>query len=171
MSDQSRVWPFDDADEHDPLAALRIPVTDPYPRWRYIAAFDGESHVRPTGHESAQLASFIDQYKAYWFTDSYQAELLGRPLDADGGCTTVIFHKWGADDWSYRLDSWERWPFWVPVAPCCRGGEFDYRKVPGPLPLIAVMDRIHSIGEMPSSHWQAWKATHPEIFYTRQETP
>lgn len=32
-------WPFDDADQHDPLAALRIPVVrNPYPRWKYEVA-------------------------------------------------------------------------------------------------------------------------------------
>lgn len=57
-------WPFDDADQHDPLAALRIPVTGAYPHHGYLAAYAGQAEPllhwpRPDGAEAAALASYI----------------------------------------------------------------------------------------------------------------
>jgi len=159
----TQAWPFGtDADEDDPLTALRIPVTGQHPGWRYIATFDRESEARPTEAEAAQLASYIEQYKDYFFNDWYKAKLLERPLDVDA--VTRIFHKWGEDDWSYRVVTWEYGPFWVPAAPRLRGGQYDDSKL-GPLPLVQVMDRDHQMhSEYPSKSWAAWKASHPEIF-------
>ncbi|GLP64300.1 hypothetical protein TUSST3_09200 [Streptomyces sp. TUS-ST3] len=158
-------WPFGtDADEHDPLTKLRIPVTGQHPMWRYIATFDRESEARPTDLEAAQLASYIEQYKDYFFNDCYKAKLLERPLDVDA--VTRIFHKWGEGDWSYRVVTWDYGPFWVPVAPRSRGGRFDTAKL-GPLTLVQVMDRDkHMHTEYPSKDWLDWKAAHPEVFPT-----
>lgn len=155
-------WPYD-AKRDDPLAKLRIPVASAYPEWRYILVFDRESEKRPTDLEAQQLASFIEQYKRYFFNDWYIGKLEERPFDCDA--VTKVFHKWGDDDWSYRVVTWERGPFWVPVAPRLRGGEYDYPQVTGPMNLLAVMDRTHGVGaEYPSNHWLEWKAAHPEVF-------
>jgi hypothetical protein len=91
-------WPFD-ADRGDPLTAMRIAVTSSHPMWAYLVAFDQQSEARPTDHESALLASYLDEYKSYWYNDSYRLRMEARPLDVDGGANGVIFHKWAADDW------------------------------------------------------------------------
>jgi hypothetical protein len=52
----------------------------------------------------------------------------------------------------------------VPVAPRQRGGEYDVKPWPGPMTLVQVMDRIHTIGDEPMKHWVDWKAAHPEVF-------
>jgi len=161
MDANAEGWPYD-ADEHDPLTKLRIPVTSAYPRWRYTATFDRESEVRPTDAEARQLASFIEEYREYFFNETYKAKLSKRPFDTDA--KTVIFHKWAEDDWSYRRDSWEYGPFWVPVFPGQRGGQYDAPNWRAPLTLVQVMDRIHTIGDEPSKRWLDWKASHPEVF-------
>jgi hypothetical protein len=158
-------WPFGtDADRDDPLTALRVPVTGTFPGWKYVACFDRESEVRPTDGEARMLASFIQEYLHQWFNERYIAKLAERALDVDSCNNTVIFHKWAEDDWSYRLWSWQYGPFWVPVAPRLRGGEYDYPKCAGPLSLLQVMDRKHTIGDEPLSHWSEWKAAHADIF-------
>lgn len=160
-------WPFGaDAAEHDPLTKLRIPVTGTHPEWRYIATFDRDSEARPTDLEALQLASYIEQYKVYFFGADgwYKRKLEERPLDVDA--VTRIFHKWGDDDWSYRIETWRSGPFWVPMAPRSRGGQYDTVKV-GPLTLVQVMDRDkHMHTEYPSKKWAEWKAAHPEVFPT-----
>lgn len=158
-------WPYD-ADQHDPLTALRIPVTSFVPRWKYAATFDRESEARPTDREAAQLASFIDEYRDHWFNDTWKARLAERPFDIDGGNPTKIFHKWADGDWSYRVVTWEYGPTWVPVFPRLRGTNLDDRpNWKGPMPLVEVMDRIYTIGdEPPSQHWLDWKAAHPDVF-------
>lgn len=156
-------WPYD-ADRTDPLTELRIPVTGQFPDWRYIACFDRESEARPTELEAAQLASYIEQYKVYFFgADSwYKRKLEEKPFDTDA--VTRIFHKWGEGDWSYRVVTWEYGPFWVPEAPRLRGGQHDDAKV-GTLTLVQAMDRDkHMHTEYPSRDWAAWKAAHPEAF-------
>lgn len=153
-------WPYD-ADRDDPLTQLRIPVTSAYPEWRYTACFDRDSEQRPTEQEAAQLASYIEEYREYFFNDWYKAKLSERPFDCDA--KTVIFHKWGDGDWSFRRDSWQYGPFWVPVAPRLRGGEHDYEKATGPMTLEQVMDYAHDIYP---DRWLKWKAAHPEVFGT-----
>ncbi|MET8985878.1 hypothetical protein ABZW49_10555 [Nonomuraea wenchangensis] len=155
-------WPYD-ADQHDPLTKLRIPVTSFAPRWRYTACFDRESEVRPTDREAQQLASFIEEYREYFFNETYKAKLSERPFDTDA--VTRVFHKWADDDWSYRTVTWEYGPFWVPVFPRLRGTNLDDRPDwEGPMTLVQVMDRIHTIGDEPMKHWLDWKAAHPEVF-------
>ncbi|WP_435609999.1 hypothetical protein [Streptomyces sp. C10-9-1] len=159
-------WPFGaDADEHDPLTALRIPVTSWSPSWRYIAAFDRASEERPTDAEAAMLASYIEEYKEYFFNDWYKAVLLQRPLDVDA--VTRVFHKWGPDDWSYRLVTWRNGPQWAPPGPHF-ASSYSQR---APYRLEAVMDRIHTLGEdQPARRWQKWKASHPDVFSPADET-
>ncbi|MEV0830856.1 MULTISPECIES: hypothetical protein [Streptosporangiaceae] len=154
-------WPYD-ADQHDSLTALRIPVTSEYPRWRYTATFDRESEVRPTDLEALQLASFIEEYREYFFNDTYKAKLSQRPFDTDA--VTKVFHKWADNDWSYRIVTWEYGPFWFPCRPRHRGTQYDDTKGFGPMALVQVMDRIHTIGDEPMKRWLDWKAAHPEIF-------
>jgi hypothetical protein len=144
-------WPYD-ADQDDPLTALRIPVTSLWPGWKYVATFDRDSAVRPTDAEAAILASFIAEYKAHWYFPHYSEKLLERPFDIDSGQVTTIFHKRGEDDWAYRVATWEYGPMLVPE-----------RSVPA-LPLVALMDRIHTIGDEPMGHWLEWKAAHPDVF-------
>ncbi len=169
----SPAWPFGtDADRDDPLTKLRIPVTGFNPGWRYIATFDRESEVRPTNLESRQLASYIEQYKVYFFGADgwYKRKLEERPLDVDA--VTRIFHKWAEGDWSYRVVTWEYGPFWVPAQPHMRGGEWDQTGL-GVHGLVGVMDRDHHMhSKYPNAHWAAWKASHPDVFPTvTEETP
>lgn len=159
----TKAWPYD-ADLDDPLTKLRIPVTSEYPQWRYIATFDRSSEARPTEQEAAQFSSYIEHYKDHFFGDGwYTRKLEERPFDIDA--VTRVFHKWAEDDWSYRIVTWEYGPFWVPVAPRLRGGEYDYSKIQGPLSLVEVMDRDKTIGDDgPVSWWVEWKSAHPEVF-------
>lgn len=155
-------WPFD-ADQHDPLTALRIAVTSSHPGWYYLVSFDSESPDRPTDTEAAMLASFLDEYKDHWYGDSsYRSRMERRPLDVDGGANGVIFHKWGPDDWGYRRHSYTRGHLFSVVPPALRGKYDD--GIPGPLSLAALMDRIHTIGDEPMPRWVAWKAARPEVF-------
>lgn len=164
-------WPYD-ADRDDPLTALRIPATSAYPTWRYIACFDRESEARPTDLEAAQLASYIEQYKVYFFGADgwYKRQLEEKPFDTDA--VTRVFHKWGDDDWSYRVVTWQYGPFWVPLAPGLRNSDYAARlyadkPAVGPLSLVQVMDRDkHMHTEYPSKDWAQWKAAHPEVFPT-----
>ncbi|MGW2920363.1 hypothetical protein ACWDBF_21230 [Streptomyces angustmyceticus] len=159
-------WPFDtDADRDDPLTALRIPVTGVYPLWNYIATFDRGS-ARPTDIEARMLASFIEEYKACYLDDldDYDKTAMAkRPLDISGAMTTT-FHKWGEDDWSYRIATRPYGPVWVPVAPHWRNGQNDGVEI-GPLPLEQVMDRCQQMRTGRSrKHWAEWKAARPEVF-------
>ena len=155
----ANAWPYD-ADQHDPLTALRIPVTSYSPDWWYIACFDRDSEVRPTDGEAAMIASYIEEYKEHSFIDWYKVKLLERPFDLD--TMTRVFHKWGENDWSYRVVTWQSGPFWVPVAPRLRGGEYDYPEVPGPMTLEQVM--AHTMVDKRMQNWTTWKAEHPDIF-------
>lgn len=158
-------WPYD-ADGDDPLAAMRIPVTSEFPSWRYIACFHRDSEARPTDTEAAMLISFAEEYKHHFFGDGpYRQKVDARALDVEERVVTRVFHKWGEGDWSYRIVTWEYGPFWVPVPPRQRGGEHDHPKIPGPLTLVQVMDRIHTFGDdKPMQHWLDWKRDHPEVF-------
>jgi hypothetical protein len=158
-------WPYD-ADQHDPLTKLRIPVVgSAWPQWYYIVAFDSgrldEENHRPTDLEAAQLRSFLDEYINHFYNASYKATLAERPFDIDGGAAGRIFRKWGEDDWGYRIRTWQYGPTYVPEHPRIRSRE---QNPVGPLTLVEVMDRIHTIGDKPMAHWAEWKAAHPEVF-------
>jgi hypothetical protein len=161
-------WPFGtDADEHDPLTAHRIAVTHSHPSWRYLVAFDRESEERPTDHEAALLASFLDEYKARWYYPSFIATMAERPLDVDGGANGVIFHKFGADDWGFRRHSFTRGYTWSVVWPRQRASylaEHPDAKDVHAFSLLELMDRIHTIVDHQSAHWVEWKAARPELF-------
>lgn len=164
-------WPFGtDAKQDDPLTALRIPVVDSFnPGWKYIAAYidvdtsrySWGSKERPTDAEAAMIASFIEEYKNYFFNDWYKGKLLERPLDVDSGCNTTVFIKYANDDWGFRRCSWIYGPTYVPMGP-----NHPDRGAPAPLTLEQVMDRSHTIGDGPMQHWLDWKAAHPDIFPT-----
>lgn len=153
-------WQYD-ADQHDPLTALRIPVVSAWPDWNYIVAFDRDSDERPTEAEAAMLASFLQQYIDYWYNGSYKARLAERPFDIDGGANGVVFRKYADGDWGYRRRTWTIGPSFVPEHP-----RFADRTL-GPLTLAQLMDRIHTgSDDKPSQRWTAWKAQHPEVFPT-----
>ncbi|QLJ01479.1 hypothetical protein HZZ00_10905 [Streptomyces sp. NEAU-sy36] len=181
MSASTQAWPFgSDAIQDDPLTALRIPVVGSFrPMWRYVAAYlntatpDTPDYLtvppfasmeRPTEAEAQMLASFIREYITHWFHEGYQGRLARRPLDVDSGCNTIIFVKYGPDDWGYGRVSWEYGPTFIPGPPRARGTEFDHPKHPGPLSLVQVMDLAHTICDEPMERWTRWKADHPEIF-------
>jgi hypothetical protein len=154
-------WPYD-ADRNDPLTDLRIPVTSSHPDWCYLVAFDRESAARPTDAEARMLASFREDYIAYWYNDSYKARMAERPFDMDGGANGVVFRKWATDDWGYRRRTWSVGPLYVPQSPA-----FADRAL-GPLSLAGLMDHIHSHGDKPSARWVQWKASHPDVFGGRR---
>lgn len=153
-------WPFGlDADQDDPLTALRIAVTSSHPNWCYIVGFDHTSPERPTDAEATMLASFLREYIAHWYNDSYKAKLAERPLDVDGGANGMIFRKYADSDWGYRRRTWDRGPMYVPESPAFADRRF------GPLTLSQLMDHIHSFADGgPSKRWVDWKAQHPEVF-------
>ncbi|MEV7770508.1 hypothetical protein [Kitasatospora sp. NPDC086791] len=158
-------WPFgDDADRNDLLTAHRIAVASPHARWNYILTFDHESEARPTHTETLILASFLAEYIDHWYDTLWKKRLAERPLDVDGGANGYTFHKYGDGDWGYRQRSWRRGPMFVPVRPSFRGHEYDDTNGLGPLTLVQVMDRIHTISKRPMQHWLDWKAAHPEVF-------
>lgn len=181
MSKTTAAWPFGtDAKQDDPLTALRIPVVGSFrPEWRYVAAYLNtampgvpdhlagppfSSVQRPTDREAAMLASFIREYLEHWFRDGYVVRLAERALDVDSGCNTVVFVKYGDDDWGYGRVSWEYGPTFVPGPPRSRGTQYEYVKTPGSLPLEQVMDLAHTVADKPMEHWTRWKAEHPEVF-------
>lgn len=165
-------WPFDtDALRDDPLTALRVPaVTSFNPTWKYVAAYlvptTGDlagppfgSNARPTDAEAKMLASFIQQYLHYFFRESYIRRLANRPLDVDSGCVTTVFIKYGDDDWGYRLSTWRYGPPFIPQPPTRTD------RTLGPLSLVQVMDRRHTMGEgEPMQNWLDWKTAHPDVF-------
>lgn len=159
-------WPYD-ADEHDPLTKLRIPVVgSAWPAWSYIVAFDcgrlDDEEFRPTGREAAMLRSFLDEYIARWCNDAW---LKKRPFDIDGVANGLVFRKWGEGDWGYRRRSWPARPTYVPEHPRIRGNSQLWESPPGPLTLVKVMDLIHMHGlNEPCEWWEKWKAAHPEVF-------
>ncbi|MEU1443100.1 hypothetical protein [Streptomyces mirabilis] len=174
-------WPFGtDADEKDPLTAMRIPVVGSFnPMWKYVAAYlntagDGPDYLqgppfasneRPTDAEAQMIASFIQAYIQHWFRESYQAKLARRLLDVDSGCKTIVFIKYGPDDWGYRVTEWQYGHTFVPPPPSYRERRPD-EDCGGPLTLEQVMDRKHTIVDEPMQHWLDWKAAHPEVFPT-----
>lgn len=151
-------WRYD-ADENDPLTALRIPVTSDYPDFHYTACFDRESRQRPTDAEARMIASFIEEYQSRWFGDgAWRQEQLAKPFDMD--CpTTTVFHKWAADDWSYRNRMWQAGPHWSPAGPRLRNTQYDTSRLKGPLSLLELMDAIAR-----GTVWDRWKADHPDVF-------
>ena len=161
MADTQTGWPYD-AVQDDPLTALRIPVVrSAHPEWNYIGAFDGSSLERPTDAEAATLASFLSEYVEHWYNDTWKLKMAGRPFDIDGGANGVVFRMYGEDDWGYRRRSWSMGPLYVPQSPRLR--EIDRSEL-GPLGLVRVMDRCHTIVDEIMPRWVEWKAQHPEVF-------
>lgn len=162
MPKSNPAWPYD-ADQRDPLTKLRIPVTSAHPKLRYIATLDRDSEARPTDLEAAQLASYIEQYKVQFFGADgwYKRKLEEKPFDIDA--VTRIFHKWGPDDWSYRIDTWVRGRYWLPVAPALRDREPDDLRSAMTLERTMDYDKgMHT--EYPNKAWADWKTERPEIF-------
>ncbi|MFE9855573.1 hypothetical protein [Streptomyces sp. NPDC005780] len=170
-------WPFgSDAKQDDPLTAFRIPVVTSFnPSWRYVAAYLGTSAdtgntfdppwpfastERPTDTEAQMLVSYLQEHRHYWFGGSgYARQMDKRPLDVDGGWNTVVFIKYGPDDWGYRRCSWTYGPTFVPGPPTANSEREDE-----PLSLVQVMDRVHTVVGDPMKHWTDWKAQHPDVF-------
>ncbi|MFE9448298.1 hypothetical protein [Streptomyces sp. NPDC006739] len=176
-------WPFGtDAKEDDPLTALRIPVVNSFrPSWCYVAAYldtpatgtpdylkgpPFASLERPTDREARMLASYLQEHRHYWFgNQGYARQMDARPLDIDSGWNTVVFVKYGEDDWGYGRVSWQYGHTFVPGPPRSRGTEYAHPKHPGPLSLDRVMDLVHTIGsDGPMEHWTRWKTEHPDVF-------
>jgi len=159
-------WPFDDADQHDPLAKLRIPVVrSPYPRWKYevcLIVNDPEDRsfdpplwgvaLYPDELEKLQLVAELEWRMAY-YNDTWKAKMRRRPLDVDGTTNTVILQKRAEGAWCYRRASWQHGPTMVPP------WNSDER-----LTLEQLLDRINDYHDKPNPEWRAFKAAHPEAF-------
>lgn len=158
-------WPFDEADQHDPLAKLRIPVLrHPYPRWKYEVclviidpadtSLDARTFgpaLRPNDVEVKQILAELD-YRMDYYNESWKAKMRRRPLDVDGSTNTLILQKLGEGGWRYRRMSFEHglWPF------CNMTQRFT---------LEALLDHVNNL--VPKK-WAAWKARYPEAFGTPQ---
>jgi hypothetical protein len=152
-------WPFEDADQHDPLAALRIPVVrNPFPHWKYevalvITADDlwGPA-LRPDDAEVRQITAFLE-YRMQYYNENWKAKMHRRSLDVDGTTNTVTLMKRGDSDWRYQKATWQHgpWPFY---------------DMPERFSLEALLDHINDYGSEPNPKWRAWKTAHPEAFPT-----
>jgi hypothetical protein len=153
-------WPYD-ADQDDPLTALRIPVvSEPSPRKAYLACLLIRDDalwpsVRPDDAEARMVASYIDRRRD-WFNDRWKAKLLAAPLDCDGGAVTYTFRKRPDGGWCYRMHTWTSGCFFWPL---------EHGEHARTLTLPELLDHIHGHGEgKPSQPWLDWKAAHPEVF-------
>jgi hypothetical protein len=155
-------WPYEDAEEHHPLTALRIPVTGAYPSHAYLIAFDRESEVLPTRAEAYQLVAFLD-FVREGFNETWKQRLLSRPLDTDAGQNTAIFHKWGTDHWGYRRATHQYGPVFWPGR--SESSNSDHR-----FSLEALLDHIKGVAGETSSRWEEWKSQYPTAFGANTDT-
>jgi hypothetical protein len=150
----------------DPIPSLsldiRVPViTSPYPRWNYVTAvvvgrWPFHEGPEPSDEELRVVESFHEEYCSHWYGPPHTGwrarDMDLRPFDVDGGAVGRFLTKYANGGWGYRLRTWNRGPTFVPT----------FRDEPASL--VAVMDRIHSIGDKPMDRWVQWKADHPDIF-------
>jgi hypothetical protein len=159
VSTETEAWPFAEADQHDPLAALRIPVVrTSHPRWKYEVALVVGSEddtlwapgLRPDEAEVRQIVAELE-WRMTYYNEGWKAKMRRRPLDVDGTTNTVILQKFGEGDWRYRRASFEHgmWPF------------FNSGKR---LTLEHLLDHINDYGSEPNPKWREFKAAHPEAF-------
>lgn len=159
---ETQAWPFEDADQHDPLAALRIPVVrNPYPHWKYeVALVISEDDLwgpalRPDDAEVRQLTAFLE-YRMEYYNEGWKAKMRRRPLDVDGTTNTVTLMKRADGDWRYQKATWQHgpWPFY---------------DMPQRFTLETLLDHINDFGSKPNQKWRAFKAAHPEAFPASSE--
>lgn len=153
-------WPYD-ADEHDPLASLRIPVVaSPYPGWKYeVALVISEGGLwgpalRPDDAEVRQIVAYTG-YRMEYYNEGWKAKMRRRPLDTDATTNAVVLQKRAEGDWCYRRASWQSGPSMVPTRD---GGHLD---------LVGLLDKINDLAP---EKWQAWKASHPGAFKPTDST-
>lgn len=157
--------PEDISPEQTELATeLRIPfITNPHPRWRYVTAIVvnpvPELHswggLVPNEDEVRMVASFNDQYREYWYLETWSTRMREfAPYDIDGGAVGRYLIKHCSGGWGYRLHTWRSGPAFVP-------GRRD-----DPQPLAVVLDRYHTPweGQPVGVRWLEWKSTRPEVF-------
>jgi hypothetical protein len=150
-------WPFGtDADQHDPLTGMRIPVVGSmHPRYMYfVAVLVNEKETapwlgyRPDDREAAQVAAYLG-YLLRNYSGSALDRLRERPLDAEAGRNTVILWKRApGGDWCYRQASWRD------------AGEFPVRGAGWSLE--QVLDHLHE--GLLTPQWEQWKARHRLAF-------
>lgn len=153
----------EDGVQNRPLSLeMRVPIiTTPYPRWSYITAivvagWPWHESPEPSDDEIRMIGSFHEEYCSYWYGPPHTGwrgrDMDKRLFDIDGGAVGVLFTKYPNGGWGYRLRTWQYGPTFVP------------RLDEDSMPLVAVMDRKHSIGGVVGDRWQQWKANHPEVF-------
>lgn len=159
-------WPYD-AEQDDPLTAMRIPVVGTvFPGWYYLVALCINENpdtmlwpgLRPTDHEAAMVRSLIDYERSRYNPGWVARDLDSRPFDIDGGFNGITLIKRGEGDWAFRRTTWQRGPTLIPFT---LEGHRGYEP---PMDLPALCDRIHRIVDAPFHGWVEWKAAHPEVF-------
>jgi hypothetical protein len=146
----STPWPYD-ADERDPLTALRIAVVaSPYPSWFYLVSLcindEPDTWWRGLRPADDEVALLVDElaYERAWYRPGYVTHMAERPFDIDSGFNSLTFLKRGEGDWAYRRRTWE-------YGPAMRPSTFDGEQS---VDLASLLDRIHE----GSSRWTRWKS-------------
>lgn len=152
----------DGARDHPLSLEMRVPIINtPHSRWFYVTAivvggWPWREGPEPTDDEIRMIGSFHEEYCSHWYGPPHTGwrarDLDKRPFDIDGGAVGRYLRKYEHGGWGYRLHTWQYGPIFAP------SWDAD------PSPLVAVLDRAHSIGDEVSARWLKWKADHPEVF-------
>jgi len=148
-------WKYDAVQSHS-LVKRRIPVTPGVPGHGYLVAVDKDSPHALSEHETQLIASFIAYCRETFYTRQERDLMDEQPFDIYPGSNTVIFRKYGTNDWGYRRRMWEAHRY-TPPSP-----RVSTRRL-GPWSLAELLEHLATDVERRSS-WAVWKTHHQEVF-------